>query len=104
MIAIDTSMPSRCDKCPFADVWYNNGQVRITCHITDRKQWMEFNQKAVWCPLIEINAIDRDTALSFPYANGQYDKANANEDFILGCETYKEWLEQLPIIGEENNK
>ena len=41
--------------------------------------------------------INRDTALSFPFANGQYDHKNANEHFIFGCETYREWLEQLPV-------
>ena len=40
--------------------------------------------------------IDLNTALSFPYANGKYDKKNANTDFIKGCESYKEWLESLP--------
>ena len=42
--------------------------------------------------------IDRDKALSMPFANGEYDHDNANEHFIYGCETYKEWLEDLPII------
>lgn len=45
--------------------------------------------------------IDRDIALSHPFANGQYDKENANEHFIFGYEGYKEWLEQLPIIDAE---
>ena len=45
--------------------------------------------------------IDRKTALSFPFANEQYDHENANEDFILGCETYKEWLENLPIADAQ---
>lgn len=40
--------------------------------------------------------IDRDQALSMPFANGMYDRKNANEDFINGCVTYKEWLENLP--------
>lgn len=42
--------------------------------------------------------IDREQALSFPFANERYDHDNANEHFINGCETYKEWLEQLPTI------
>ncbi len=42
--------------------------------------------------------IDRDIALSHPFANGQYDKENANEHFIFGYEGYKEWLEQLPTV------
>lgn len=40
--------------------------------------------------------IGLNTALSFPYANGKYDKKNANTDFIKWCESYKEWLESLP--------
>ena len=39
--------------------------------------------------------INREEALSFPFANGQYDHKNADENFILGCESYKEWLENL---------
>lgn len=42
--------------------------------------------------------ISRKEALAFPLANGDYDKKNANEHFIFGCETYKEYLEQLPVI------
>ena len=44
--------------------------------------------------------IDYDVALSFPLANGEYDKENANEDFILGCESYKEWLEIQPVVQD----
>lgn len=40
--------------------------------------------------------ISREAALSFPFANGQYDHENANEHFINGCESYKEWLEVVP--------
>lgn len=44
--------------------------------------------------------IDRDLALSLPWANGEYDhehvKENSVEHFIIGLETYKEWLENLP--------
>lgn len=39
-----------------------------------------------------------DDALAFPFAIGQYDHDNADEHFISGCETYKEWLEQLPTF------
>lgn len=42
--------------------------------------------------------IDREKALSHPFANGQYDRKNANRDFIRGFESYKEWLEDLPTI------
>ena len=40
--------------------------------------------------------INRNTALSFPFANGHYDREHANEHFIYGCESYREWLEQIP--------
>lgn len=40
--------------------------------------------------------IDRDLALSLPWANGEYDHEHANENFIIGLKTYKEWLEYLP--------
>lgn len=40
--------------------------------------------------------ISREEALSHPFANGKYDKENANLDYILGFESYKEWLETLP--------
>lgn len=44
------------------------------------------------------DCISRESAISFPFANGKYDKKNANEDFIAGCESYREWLEQLPTV------
>ena len=40
--------------------------------------------------------IERKLALSHPFANGKYDREHADEHFILGHESYKEWLEQLP--------
>lgn len=40
--------------------------------------------------------ISREQALSYPFANGKYDKKNASPDFIRGCESYKEWLESQP--------
>lgn len=40
--------------------------------------------------------IDKEYALSHPFANGQYDHEHANEHFIFGYESYKEWLEQIP--------
>ena len=40
--------------------------------------------------------IKREDALNFPFANGIYDHDHANEHFINGCETYREWLGQLP--------
>ena len=46
--------------------------------------------------------IDRDKALSFPLANGKYDHENANQHFIYGLETYKEWLEQLPTLSPDD--
>ena len=47
--------------------------------------------------------IDRELALSHPFANGKYDHKNANEDFIIGFESYKEWLEQLPAADVREN-
>lgn len=47
--------------------------------------------------------IRRDEALSFPFANGHYDHKNANEHFIYGCESYKEWLEGLPTADVREN-
>lgn len=44
-----------------------------------------------------MKVIDRDRALSMPFANCKYDHEHAGEDFINGCETYKEWLETLPV-------
>ena len=48
--------------------------------------------------------IDRDLALSHPFANGQYDHEHANDDFIIGHESYKEWLEQLPTTDVVERK
>ena len=45
-----------------------------------------------------MKCIDRNEALSYPFANDEYDKEHANMDFILGSESYKEWLETLPVI------
>ena len=50
-----------------------------------------------------MDYINRKDALSFPFANGKYDKENANEHFIFGCETYREWLEQLPVKRLEDD-
>ena len=43
--------------------------------------------------------IDRELALSFPFANGRYDHEHAELHYIFGCETYKEWLETLPSVS-----
>lgn len=40
--------------------------------------------------------IDREEALAFPFANGHYDSKNAISIFILGCESYREYLESIP--------
>ena len=50
-----------------------------------------------------MELISREEALSHPFANGKYDKENANYDFILGFESYKEWLETLPIVKDRPN-
>lgn len=46
--------------------------------------------------------ISREEALSHPFANGKYDHRNANIDFILGHESYNEWLEALPVFTEQD--
>ncbi len=45
--------------------------------------------------------ISREEALSHPFANGKYDHEHASMDFILGHESYKEWLETLPVFIEQ---
>ena len=45
-----------------------------------------------------MELIDREQALSHPFANGHYDKEHADLHFILGFEDYKEWLEDLPTV------
>lgn len=47
--------------------------------------------------------IKKEDALAHPFANGHYDKANANRDFIRGHESYKEWLEDLPVADVREN-
>lgn len=44
----------------------------------------------------------REEALSHPFANGKYDHRNANIHFILGHESYEEWLETLPAFTEQD--
>ena len=45
--------------------------------------------------------ISREEVLSHPFANGKYDHKNADINFILGHESYKEWLETLPVFTEQ---
>ena len=45
--------------------------------------------------------ISREEALSHPFANGKYDHKNADVNFILGHESYEEWLEYLPAFTEQ---
>lgn len=52
-------------------------------------------------PIYDGGYIRREDALSYPFANGQYDKEHASKDFVAGCESYKEWLADLPIILNE---
>lgn len=40
--------------------------------------------------------IEREAALSHPFANGRYDHEHADKKFISGHESYREWLERLP--------
>ena len=44
----------------------------------------------------------REEVLSHPFANGKYDHKNADINFILGHESYEEWLETLPIFTEQD--
>lgn len=44
----------------------------------------------------------REEALSHPFANGKYDHENASIDFILGHESYEEWLEALSAFTEQD--
>lgn len=46
--------------------------------------------------------ISREEALSHPFANGKYDHKYASIDFILGHESYKEWLETSPAFNEQD--
>lgn len=46
--------------------------------------------------------ISREKALSHPFANGKYDHKNADINFILGHESYKEWLETFPAFNEQD--
>ena len=48
-----------------------------------------------------MKLIDREKALSFPFANGNYDHEHADTHFIFGCEMYREWLEGLPVVEPE---
>ena len=51
--------------------------------------------------MAERELISREEALSHPFANGKYDRKNADINFILGHESYKEWLETLPVFTEQ---
>ncbi len=42
--------------------------------------------------------IRRSDATAHPFANGKYDRDNANGEFIKGFESYKEWLKDLPAV------
>lgn len=44
----------------------------------------------------------RDEALSHPFSNGKYDHKNADINFILGHESYEEWLETLSVFTEQD--
>lgn len=48
--------------------------------------------------------ISREVALAFPFANGQYDRENADPHFINGCESYREWLETIPTADVVERK
>ena len=52
--------------------------------------------------MAERELISREEALSHPFANGKYDRKNADINFILGHESYKEWLETLSVFTEQD--
>ena len=75
-----------------------------TAHTTSEfKKWMKNEYEQLLGAKMN-RYIDRELALSHPFANGEYDHKNANEDFIIGFESYKEWLEQLPTADVEEVK
>ena len=48
--------------------------------------------------------IKREDALEFPFANGIYDHEHANEHFIFGCESYREWIASIPAADVVERK
>ena len=50
-----------------------------------------------------MDYILKKLALSHPFANGEYDYDNANPQFINGINSYKEWLEHLPVFSFNPN-
>lgn len=50
------------------------------------------------------DCISRRLAMSHPFANNHYDHDNASLEFIMGFESYKEWLGTLPPIRESSWK
>lgn len=48
--------------------------------------------------------IKREDATAHPFANGKFDHKNASMDFILGHESYREWLQTLPSADVRENK
>lgn len=48
--------------------------------------------------------INREDALEFPFANGIYDHEHANEHFISGCESYREWIASIPAADVVERK
>ena len=95
-------MPHNCFRCPLS---YMRGE-RLFCWIA--KDEVLRSKIAPDCPLHELpehgDLISRKEALSMPFANDKYDHKNADEHFIYGCETYKEWLEQLPVVISSNKE
>lgn len=78
-----------CNECLYGNE-PEDSDVCIECGIA-RKNYTPRKEENIM-----IEYIDRTAALSFPFANGEYDHEHANKHFIYGCETYKEWLESLP--------
>lgn len=106
-ILIRMEMPKTCLDCPFMVVFHaKKTGICVAFGDGTNREKMSDRMKATGrmsgCPLHELpehgDLIDRDTALSHPFANGQYDRENANRHFIGGHESYKEWLEDLHVI------
>ena len=45
-----------------------------------------------------MRLIDADMLKDVPMFNGQYDRKNANENFILGIETVIDFINELPTV------
>ena len=110
-ILIRMEMPKDCYTCSFRTTV---GLDEWMCMVNKMRfpswesGWNGDTYRHENCPLHELpehgDLISRKEALSMPFANDKYDHKNADEHFIYGCETYKEWLEQLPVVISSNKE